>query len=65
MTTQDNDRNKPRARRTGSPASVLPILLALVTVVIIFGIWFSTGENIDAHPVTGRDVPAGTQPGSK
>jgi hypothetical protein len=65
VTPQDNDLNKPQARRTGSPGSVVPILLALAAVVIIVGIWFSTGENNDAHPVTGRDTPAGTQPGSK
>lgn len=65
MTPQDNDVNKPEARRTGSPGSVLPIFLALAAVVLIFGIRFSTGQNNDAHPVTSRDTPAGTQPGSK
>lgn len=65
MTSQDNNLNKSQVRRTGSPGSVLPILLALAAVVLIFGIWFSTGENNDAHPVTGGDKPAGTQPGSK
>lgn len=63
MTPQDNDVNKPRRPFTGS-VGTLPILLG-AAVVIIFGIWLSTGDDRDAHPVTGGDAPAVAQPAGK
>jgi|SoiMethySBSTD1v2_1073268.scaffolds.fasta_scaffold984921_2 hypothetical protein len=66
MTPQDNDVNKPRSRRSRSQDrwGTAPILLG-AAVVIIFGIWLSTGGDRDAHPVTGGDAPAGAQPAGK
>ena len=65
MTPQDNNLNKAQVRRTGAPGAVLSILLAVAAVVLIIGIWFSTAENNGAHPVTGSDTPARTQPENK
>ena len=66
MTPQDNDVNKPRQRqsRLQDRFGTVPILLG-AAVVIIFGIWLSTGDDRDAHPVTGGDAPAGAQPAGK
>jgi hypothetical protein len=66
MTPQDNDVNKPRKRRSHSQYRLrtVPILLG-AAVLIIFGIWLATGEDWDAHPVTGGDAPAGAQPAGK
>jgi hypothetical protein len=66
MTPQDNDVNKPRSRRSRAQdrRGTVPILLG-AAVVIIFGIWLSTGDDRDAHPVTGGDAPAGAQPAGK
>jgi hypothetical protein len=66
MTPQDNDVNKPRSRRSRAQdrRGAVPILLG-AAVVIVFGIWLSTGDDRDAHPVTGGDAPAGAQPAGK
>jgi hypothetical protein len=65
MTPQDNDVNKPQARRSRSRVSwgVLPIILSAAAVIIV-GAWFYIAQD-DSHPVTGHDAPASTQPPGK
>lgn len=62
MTPQNNDANKPQARRNGSRErwGALPTILGAAAVIIIVGAWFYNARD-DAHPVTGHDAPASTQ----
>ena len=64
MTPQANIMKGLPARR-GSPGWLLPIRLGLGAVVLIFGIWCSTGVNNDVSPATGLGPRTGIQPASR